>query len=99
MRRLTTPTHTFTLPINADLVDKFLLTYTQDGKIILEKNRDDMSVNGNVWSVKLTQEETKLFAEDVARAQIRILTTGGDALASDKMRFYVDGVFNEEVLT
>lgn len=37
MRRLTTPTHTFTLPFDASVVDKFLLTYVQNDIIVLEK--------------------------------------------------------------
>ena len=57
MRRATTPRHEFTLPIDSTMIFKFLLTYTQDNKIILEKTESDMTVNGNVWSVELTQEE------------------------------------------
>lgn len=99
MKRATTPTHEFTLPIEASLIRRFLLTYTQNGEIILEKRETDMAVNGNVWSVKLTQEEANLFTGGViARAQIRILTTGGDAMASGEYQIYVGPVFNDEVL-
>jgi uncharacterized protein YuzE len=98
LRRLTTPTHTFALPFDASAVDKFLLTYAQDEAIVLEKTEVDMDVNGHVWGVKLTQEETKLFKPGTAFAQIRVLMVGGDALASEPMRLWVDHVFNEEVL-
>ena len=99
MKRGTTPTHEFTLPIDASLIRRFLLTYTQNGEIILEKRETDMTINGNVWSVKLTQEEANLFTGGaIAHAQIRILTTGGDAMASGEHRFYVGPVFNDEVL-
>lgn len=99
MRRATTPTHEFTLPIDAALVSRFLATYTQDGKIVLEKREADMTIDGNVWRVKLTQEETNLFAgRKLAHVQIRALTVGGDALASDEYPVYVSPVSNDEVL-
>lgn len=99
MRRATTPTHSFTLPFDSSMVSRFLLTYQQRGQTVLEKTEDDMTVEGNTWSVKLTQEETKLFspALDVT-AQIRILTPGEDALASDTMKLRVKPVLNDEVL-
>lgn len=99
MKRATTPTHYFTLPFDASAVDRFLLTYTQNDRIVLEKTEEDMSADGNVWSVELTQEETKMFAEGNVYAQIRVLTPTGDALASNPVSFYVSKVFNDEVLT
>ena len=100
MKRASTPTHFFTLPISADLIKTFLLTYKQGGRIILEKRRGDMEINGNVWSVQLTQEEANLFdANIVVSAQIRILTTTGESFPSNVMTFRVDPVLNDEVLT
>lgn len=100
MKRASTPTHFFTLPISADLIKTFLLTYKQGGRIILEKRRDDMTINGNVWSVQLTQEEANLFeANVVASAQIRVLTITNEALPSNIMTFRIDPVLNDEVLT
>lgn len=99
MRRATTPTHEFTLPFDAAMVSRFLLTYKQGDKIILEKREADMSVEGNTWSYTLTQEETNLFATtDAAQAQIRVLTPSGNALASEVMAVVVDPVLNDEVL-
>lgn len=100
MKRASTPTHFFTLPISADLIKTFLLTYKQGGRIILEKRRGDMTINGNVWSVQLTQEEANLFeANVVASAQIRVLTITNEALPSNIMTFRIDPVLNDEVLT
>lgn len=84
MKRGTTPTHKFTLPIEPAMVSKFLLTYSQNEKVVLEKTEADMTKDGNVWSVELTQEETNLFSEGNAVCQIRILTLGGDAMASQE---------------
>lgn len=98
MRRLTTPTHTFTLPFDASVVDKFLLTYVQNDIIVLEKNEQEVLADGNVWSVELTQEETKKFKPGVASCQIRILTKDDKALASDVFQIGVRQVFNEVVL-
>lgn len=98
MRRATTPLHEFTLPFDSSTVFRFLLTYTQSDKVILEKTENDMTVNGNVWSVELTQEEANLFSEGYASAQIRVLTMGGEALASNPMQIYVGKVYNDEVL-
>lgn len=99
MIRATTPTHSFTLPFDASMVSKFLLSYSQRGKIVLEKTEENMTKSGNVWSVKLTQEETKKFMPDLdVTMQIRVLTTDGDAIASDAIRVKVKQVLNDEVL-
>ena len=99
MKRATTPTHRFTLPVDASLIRRFLLTYTQNGKVVLEKRETDMAVEGNEWRIKLTQEEANLFdSSSLAHAQIRILTTGGDAMASQEYAIYVGRVLNDEVL-
>lgn len=88
----------FHAAFDASIVDKFLLTYVQNEIVILEKTEADVMVEGNVWSVELTQEETKKFKAGVAACQIRILTTDGKALASDPFQFGVTQVFNDEVI-
>lgn len=99
MKRATTPTHEFFLPIEAEMIKRFLLTYSQNENVVLEKRENDMTVDGNVWRIKLTQEETNLFSGDkIAYAQIRVLTTGGDALASSRYPISVLPVDNDEVL-
>lgn len=98
MRRATTPKHEFALPIDSELILRFLLTYSQHDKVVLEKTEKDMTKNGKVWSIELTQDETNQFSEGYAYAQIRILTTGGDALASNVIQIHIGKVFNDEVL-
>ena len=99
MIRATTPTHTFNIPIDANKIQKILVTYRQIGKNILEKTNADMVNKGNAWSVTLTQRETKMFMADTkVEVQVRALTTGGDALASKIFSVTVDRVLNDEVM-
>lgn len=99
MIRATTPTHTFNIPIEANKIQEILVTYRQVGRNILEKTNADMENNGNAWSVTLTQQETKLFMADTkVEVQVRVLTTGGDALASKIFSVTVDRVLNDEVM-
>lgn len=84
MRLGTTPKHTFTFPFETSLIQELKITYSQNGKTVLEKHLVDCEIGDNFCSVTLTQEETFLFAGCVAIAiQARVLTVGGDALASD----------------
>lgn len=99
MIRATTPTHTFNIPIEANKIQEILVTYRQVGRNILEKKNSDMTNDGNAWSLTLTQQETKLFMADTkVEVQVRVLTTGGDALASKIFSVTVDRVLNDEVM-
>ena len=100
MRRLTTPTHKFTLQIPPETIKELLITYAQGSKIVLEKRTADIEREGRVATVKLTQEETKKFAADVdVEIQVRVLTLGGEAFASDIIKTSVKRVLNDEVLS
>jgi hypothetical protein len=81
-----------------------LITYVQDDTIVLEKHKNDLIIIevGDVYeaSLRLTQEETKLFnSQSSVKVQVRALTYNGDALASEKMTVNVFSVLNDEVLT
>lgn len=104
MYRATTPTHTFTLEIDTSTCAEVLVTYKQ-GKVMLEKHYEDgnvpsgMTLNGNKVIIKLTQEETNLFAHSTkADVQLRALTTSGDVLTTKIFRIDVNRVLNDEVL-
>lgn len=61
--RATTPTHTFTFPSEVtQVVSDVLITYCQSNNILVEKRLTDMTVDGNNFSVMLSQEETKRFS-------------------------------------
>ena len=83
MIRLTTPTHKFGLPISPDTLEKIKVIYAQNDKIVLTKEKTDMSFEDNKVFVPLTQEETKMFnARFLVQIQMRALTYNGKALAS-----------------
>lgn len=111
MIRATTPKHFFIFQIDPTGFRRILVTYTQGDKIILEKEKDDLRFEQVVnpctqeteWKgwYQLTQQETKLFEANSGkpvRVQVRVLTSDGDALASEKKTVSVVDVLNDEVL-
>ena len=98
MRRGTTPTYTFPIPFSIDSIATAKVTFAQSG-VLVEKKLEDCGRGEDEISVKLTQEETFRFSEGAVSIQLRVLTEGGDALASDPMHDMVDGCLDEEVLT
>ena len=99
MRRLTTPEHKFTLQIDPSVISKIRITYAQNNAIILTKEDDAVSLDGNIARVKLTQEETKKFTADKeVEIQVHVLTLGNDALASDIIKVDVKKVLDDEVI-
>lgn len=104
MYRVTTPTHTFTLPIQTSSCAEVQVTYKQNATQIIKHYQDEvmpsgMSFDGKKVIVRLTQEETKAFNPRMSVfAQVRVLTTGNDAYASQMFSIRVNDVLNEEVL-
>ena len=84
MIRGTTPTHIFSIPIDSTLISKIRVTYEQNGTNIITKDYSGADVSGGSLYVKLTQDETLLFSSyNTAKVQLRVLTTEGDAMASN----------------
>ena len=99
MYRATTPTHTFEIPFDVATAKEILITYCQSEKIILEKRLQDCNIDGNCISVKLTRHESNLFdRKKNVEIQMRVLTQGGDALASQICTEPCWRVLNDEVL-
>ena len=106
MYRATTPLHTFVFDVNpTETFKTILITYAQDNQIILEKGKEDLSVTASgeseyEASLRLTQEETKLFNnKSSVKVQVRALTYDDEAVASAKMTVQVHDVLNDEVLS
>lgn len=108
MIRATTPRHEFLFEDDPDTFARMLITYTQQEKIVLEKTKDDMTFEtineGETQTylgwLRLTQEETKLFSDQLqARVQVRVLTTGGNAYASQIFPVQISHVLNDAVLS
>lgn len=80
-----TPLHTFTLDI-ADMpnIVEVLISYTQNGRVILRKKLKDCELSGNVIKVRLSQEDTLKFNEShKVRIQIKLKTDTGEVIPSD----------------
>lgn len=100
MRRGTTPTHIFSIPVEPLLVEKVRVIYKQGSDTVLEKEAKGSDLVDGKLLVKLTQEETLGFATGAkVEIQVRVLTTGGDAMASGIMSFWPGRLLEEEVLS
>lgn len=99
MYRASTPTHLFDIGMNTADLEKILITYSQDGQIVLEKTKADCQLGETTISVTLTQEETNLFSSiGAVEIQIRVLTNGGKAIPSEVFAIPVSRVLNDEVM-
>lgn len=100
MLKGTTPTHVFNVGLNADMIDEVKITYSQHNKVILSKSTRDCTIEDGKISVKLSQEDTFLFDHNsFVEVQVRILTPGGEVLASVIMTAGVGKCLDDEVLT
>lgn len=85
MYRFTTPTHTFSFPLDVSSAREILVTYSQNAKIVLEKHKADLTIaeDGKAASFMLSEDESALFsAFRPVSVQVRVLTSGGESLAS-----------------
>lgn len=99
MIRGTTPTISFKLPFDYDLVEEIWLTIEQRGKEVLTKTKKDMSYEWNVVSYRLTQEETlALNDKECVKIQVRMRTADGGAFASKVFTKPVDEILKDGVI-
>ena len=95
----TTPTHIFTVPFDVSAITTVKVSYIQLGSVVLTKNTEECTLDGNTISVTLTQEETFLFNEDRSVGiQLRVRTAGGQVLTSVPQYVNVKVCFDKEVL-
>lgn len=100
----TTPSDTFTLPIETNTCTKIQVTYKQGKYKIVKLYQNGtlppgMTLDGKKIIVRLTQDETKKFNSDgMISVQVRVKTESNDVFASQKWKVYVDTSLNEEVL-
>ena len=77
----TTPTHTFNLPFDSANIECLRIVYEQNKKVILAK--EECTKDGNKLELKLTQEETLMFDENIpVRIQLHVKFTNGEVGAS-----------------
>lgn len=100
MIRATTPTHIFTIESNIDLstAKNIRLTYAQDGFIVLDKNKNDLLINGKTMTYSLSQEDTLLFnINSLVEIQITVNTSEGIVMKSGIISIRADRALNTEV--
>ena len=87
MWRGTTPTHVFTLPDDVPLQDftTMYMTYSQNGKVVVEKTQTDFTVDteGHKIRLKFTQADSLRFQPGAVQIQLRAKTAQGNAVASN----------------
>lgn len=103
MYRVTTPTHTFKLPVDTSDCAEIQLTYKQGTTSLVKHYQngslpDGMTLDDDEVIQILTQQETKAFKEGSVSVQVRVLMTSGKAFASQTFNVAVKQVLNEEIL-
>lgn len=98
MIRGTTPTIEFNLPFDASLLSVFYITFSQDGRPVVEKKHTDCELSGQKIIVTLSQMDTLRFKNDYVEIQIRGKTTSDEALSSNIMMEHVDMILKEGVI-
>ena len=99
MIRGTTPTHNFRIPFETSALEEVRIIYSQNDEQILVKKTADCEMDGNTISVTLTQEDTfKFDCKKCVQVQVRVLTNGGQALASQIKHIDVEKCLDSEVM-
>ena len=98
MYRGTTPTFTFTLPIECETISKLSVAFKQGGELLFERGLPDVT-SGNVLSCTLTEEETlQLRGDTELQIQLRV-GVGSARMASQVFRVPVSQILKDGVLT
>lgn len=86
MYRGTTPTNVFRTDVDLENASVLFVSYKQNGKVVLEKSLEDVSVKKTLVTVNLTQKETLLFQDGIVAIQIRAKFPDNTAIASNLIR-------------
>ncbi|MBR4079860.1 MAG: hypothetical protein IKK29_06570 [Christensenellaceae bacterium] len=99
MKRGATSTHKFVLPIPTDGLKTIQITYSQNGKIVLQKKNAEIRTDGYELTTVITQAQSFLFdSRSYVDIQVRVLTIDDVAFASQPMRTTVSVSLDNEVL-
>lgn len=101
MIRGTTPTHRFVLDSDVDMstIADVRVSYGQHGQEIFSKRLEDVTIDGHIISVTLTQEDTLSFnALYDVQIQLRLPLTNGTVRCTNTIIKSVLDTLNEEVL-
>lgn len=96
MIRGTTPQLDFGLPFDTSIIQEAWVTFSQYNKEVFTLENEALTMEGSLITVKLTQEQTlSLNQNNILEIQIRILTTTGDALASNVIKTDVGRILKD----
>ena len=109
MYRASTPRHVFYFDIDPDETFKeMLITYSQNGSIVLEKTKDDLTFDAENTEdgvqyqafFQLTQEDTRKFNRNrpFVSVQVRMLDRADNIVTSPIVNIQVKKVLNDEVI-
>lgn len=97
MIRGTTPTNR--IRVNADLRGATVfVTYEQNGRNVLEKTGGDVTVEEDLLTVTLSQEDTLALHEGPVRIQVRYVTMEDKAGACKVMNATVERILKDGVI-
>ena len=95
----TTPTHSFQLPFDTSRIKTARFVYSQEGEVSIVKTGEDVAISPEGVSTTLTQEDTYSLTPGLkVKLLLRILTTDGEAKASDPVWFLCRGCECKEVM-
>ena len=98
MRRGSTPTNTFNLDIDLRQATVYV-SYAQDSKVVVEKTGEDLTVEDDSITVRLSQEDTLAFKSGIVMIQIRyVFPFTGDADASNIIRTTAERILKDGVI-
>ena len=83
--RGTTPYHSFIIPLIEEEIDTIYVTYLQNGEVILDKSRDDMTITNLIDLLGTELDIEDLTDEEKSSCQVGIHLTQEDTL---KFNFY-----------
>ena len=91
---------TYTPPEDPSVYAKILVTFAQDGEILVEKNEGDVTISGADIQVNLTQQDTALFkAGKRAWTQIKCFVSDDNVDISPEYPIDVLPVLNDAILS
>ncbi len=98
MKRGTTPTIVVTVTgCDLGMFEKVYFTFLQNGNSIIKKT-EDLVIEGNSVTIKLTQEETLSLQTGDVQLQMRAATAEGTAVASGIQSIPVERILQEGVI-
>lgn len=101
MTRGTTPTIILTVNgVDLTSLKSVYVTFCQSGKMLTKQSGNEgVEITEHTVSVSLSQEETLRFTPGTVEVQLRGLTNGGDAFATNVAKVAVKEVLLKEVIT